>query len=43
MWWWTCKRTQASLQRLLDDHFDGGYEVPEDPRQLAGWHGIPEK
>jgi hypothetical protein len=36
-WWWKSKKTQRVLERFLDTYFDGGYDVPEDPRQLAGW------
>lgn len=36
-WWWKSKRTQRSLEKMLDTYFDGGYDVPKDPRQLAGY------
>lgn len=34
MWWWSSKRTQRMLERLLDEYFDGGYKVPADYHQL---------
>lgn len=34
-WWWVSKRTQRTLEKLLDAWFEGGYEVAEDPRQLV--------
>ena len=36
-WWWKSRRTQRSLDTFLDTYFEGGYDVPEDPRQLGNW------
>lgn len=33
-WWWKSKKTPRSLERLLDEWFDGGYEVKPDYNQL---------
>jgi hypothetical protein len=34
MWWWATKKTQRTLERLLDEWFEGGYEVEPDYNQV---------
>lgn len=31
--WWK-HRTQKALEQLLDEHFDGGFDVPADLKQV---------
>lgn len=40
MWWWLSKRDAKAFLKFLDAYFDGGYDVPDDPKQRAGWRGI---
>ena len=34
LWWWKSKGSQRSFEKFLDEYFDGGYDVPADPKQL---------
>lgn len=37
LWWWASKRPEKTLHKLLDEWFDGGYDVPFDVKQAPGY------